>query len=218
MMSAVLFHWFSRIYFRLEIRGRENLPKDKSFVIASNHVSLLDFPLLFSCLPVTKIQDVIAPAAQDYFYSSFLRRNLVQLAFNTFAFERFGNFVKGLKICGELIKKGKTIILFPEGTRATENALMPFKPGIGSLAWELAVPVIPTYIHGAFEAFPKGSIFPKPTKIIVTFGEAVYANKRGDENICSYDNYLMIAKAVEDKVRELKDGIIKNRDGTGHKS
>lgn len=206
-ISALLFRAFSRLYFRLEVRGSSNLPKEGSFIIACNHSSMMDFPLLFSCLPASKIQDVIAPAAQDYFYSSFIKRSLVQLAFNTFAFERFGNFVKGMKICGELIQRGKSIILFPEGTRSEKGELLPFKPGIGSLASALGVPVIPTYIHGIFEAFPKGAIFPKPRKVTVIFGEPLLADRKHKGNITDYEFYKEIALQVEKRVKDIKMSV-----------
>ncbi|MFH1709763.1 MAG: AMP-binding protein [bacterium] len=212
MISAILFRAFSRIYFQLEIRGLDNIPKEGSFIIASSHASMMDFPLLFSCLPFSKTLNVIAPAAQDYFYSSFIKRSLVQLAFNTFAFERFGNFVKGLKICGELIKRGRSIILFPEGTRSARGELSPFKPGIGSLASALGVAVIPTYIHGIFEALPKGAVFPRPRKVTVIFGKPVYANREHKGNMTDYEFYKGIALQVEKRVKDIKVSMA-NKEG-----
>ncbi len=208
LISTCLFRLFAKIYFRLEVRDIENIPSKKSFIIASNHTSMLDFPILFSCLPLSETQDVIAPAAQDYFYTSFLKRHLVEMSFNTFAFERFGNFVKGLKICSEIIKKKKSIILFPEGARSVEGKLMPFKPGIGSLALELDVALIPTYIYGAYAALPKGSIFPRPRKIIVTFAEPIYAHEFQRKKT-GYEVYKDIVKEVEGRVRDLKIRIDK---------
>lgn len=202
-LSYFAFKIFAKIYFRLKIEGSKNIPKGQSFIIAANHSSHLDFPVIFSSLPYSKMKDVVAPAAQDYFYTNPLRRRLVELAFNTFAFERMGNFVHSLKICSEIIKRGKSIILFPEGTRSIEGKLQPFKPGVSSLSFELGVPIIPTYIAGAYEVLPKGSVFPKPGIIRVYFGKPIYpdAYRRLCREKTNYEIYTIICKDVEDTIK-----------------
>jgi len=194
-----------RMYFRLKVRGVENIKNLESFIIAPNHSSMLDFPLLFSSLPFSKVRKVVAPAAKDYFYSGFFRKWFLEFTLNTFAFERLGNFIKSLKICGEIIKRGKSIILFPEGTRTVEGTLGPFKPGIGSLSAELAVPIIPTYIAGAYNALPKGSILPRPRKITVFFAEPVYADQIDTEGRKKYEIYKELTAIVREKIIELKN-------------
>lgn len=206
-ISTCLFRIFAKVYFRLEVKGSENIPGDSSFVIACNHSSMLDFPILFSSLPLSRSQNVIAPAAQDYFYSNLFKRMVVELSFNTFAFERFGNYMKGLKICSEIIKRGRSIILFPEGTRSENGELLPFKPGIGSLASALDVAVVPTYINGIYDALPKGAFFPRPLKVTVLFGEPVYADRKRKENKTDYEFYKEVALQVEKKVEDLRKSI-----------
>lgn len=196
---------FAKIYFKLEIKGIENIPKDKSFIIAANHTSHLDFPIIFTSLPYSKMKDVIAPAAQDYFYTNPLRRRIIECAFNTFAFERIGNFVHSLRICSEIIKRDKSIILFPEGTRSTEGKIQPFKPGIGSLAYDLDRPIVPTYIKGAFEALPKGKTFPYPRKIRVYFGKAIYPKQLELSRFASnYEKYSYLSELTFNEVKRLQ--------------
>jgi long-chain acyl-CoA synthetase len=164
---------FMRTYLKLKVEGSENIPADGSFIIGANHTSLLDFPIIFSSLSYARTRKVIAPAAQDFFYASPVRRVLTELAFNTFPFERMGNFVKGLKICSQLIKTGKTVILFPEGSRSVKGELGKFKPGIGSLAFDLDIPIVPCRIQGAFEVLPKGKVIPRSRKVTITFGKPI---------------------------------------------
>ena len=204
-ISLWFFRILSKTYFRLEVRGKENIPPIKSFIIASNHTSLIDFPVHFSSLPSAKMYDVFAPAAQDNFYLNSTRRFLVRMALNIFAFERGGNYVRGLKIASELIKRGKSIILFPEGTRLVEGKLLTFKPGVGSLASELKVPVIPAYIEGAFEVFRKGSFFPTPTKITVTFAQPVYAERFQKEAVWDPEKFSVIAAEVKNRIQAIKE-------------
>jgi 1-acyl-sn-glycerol-3-phosphate acyltransferase len=184
----------------------ENIPLNGSFIIAANHTSLLDFPLIMTSLPYEKMKNVFAPAAQDYFYAKKYRRAIIELLFNTFPFERMGDFVKGLKICEALVKNNCSIILFPEGTRVMSDQLQPFKPGLGSLALNLNVPILPVYIEGAFKAMPKGKALPLPNKIKIRFGKAIYPDKLNLSNIINnYEKYVYLSKVSSDEVVKLKE-------------
>lgn len=201
-----IFRWFFKIYFRRSVSGLENIPKGKSFIIAANHSSLLDFPLILTSLPYQTMKNVFAPAAKDYFYSKKYRRAIVESLFNTFPFERMGDFMKGLKICEALINSMRSIILFPEGTRSRENKLQSFKPGLGSLAFNLKVPIIPVYIKGAYEALPKGKVLPLPKEISVRFGAPISPDKLDFSHCCSdYEKYVYLSGLAFKGVEQLKD-------------
>lgn len=201
-----IFKAFFKLYFNKTVIGLENIPANGSFIIAANHTSLLDFPLIMTSLPYEKIRDVFAPAAQDHFYVKRYRRAMVELLFNTFPFERMGDFVKGLKICESLVRNNCSIILFPEGTRVMSGQLQPFKPGLGSLALNLNVPILPVYIKGAFKSMPKGRIFPLPAKVELRFGKAVYPDKIDLSGIANnYEKYVYLSKISFDEVAKLKE-------------
>jgi 1-acyl-sn-glycerol-3-phosphate acyltransferase len=194
------------LYFRKSVQGLENLPAQKSFIIAANHSSLLDFPLILTSMPFTKIHEVFAPAARDYFYSTVYRKMLVETLFNTFPFERMGDFMKGLKICEALLKDNRSIILFPEGTREREEGIQSFKPGLGSLALHLNVPIVPVYIKGAGKAMPKGAKFPVPAKISVSFGGPIYPDQLDMGHLrTDYEKYVYISSAAFAAVKKLKN-------------
>jgi long-chain acyl-CoA synthetase len=75
----------------------------------------------------------------------------------------------------EVLKKGKNVMIFPEGTRSKDGTLGDFKKLFAILSKELNVPVIPVTINGAFQALPSGSIFPKPFQpISVTFQQPIF--------------------------------------------
>jgi len=201
-ISAVLFlKLFSKLYFRLKVKGAKDLPQSNSFIIAANHSSHLDFPLLFSTLPLSKTHNVLAPAAADYFYKNKIRRLFLEICFNTFPFERYGNFIQGLKFCEELLKRGNSLIIFPEGTRSRSGEVGEFKPGIGALSCRLGVPIIPVYIKDAYKALPKGKTFPKPYKIEIKIGRILYPpSSKGD-----YHLYKNIAQKVKSEIIKLKE-------------
>jgi long-chain acyl-CoA synthetase len=205
-LAYFIFRLFFKAYFKQSVLGLENIPNHRSFIIAANHASMLDFPLILTSLPFGKMKNVFAPAAKDYFYAKKYRRSAVELLFNTFPFERMGDFIKGLKTCETLVKKGYSIILFPEGTRNPEGRLESFKPGLGSLAHHLKVPILPVYIHGAFAALPKGKIMPKGERITVYFGQAIYPDKLDFSRLQSdYEKYVFLSDLAFQEVRQLKE-------------
>lgn len=207
LLTAVLLFCFTRIYFKLRVKGKENIPPESSFIIASNHTSLLDFPLIYTSLPRKKTRDIAAPAAKDYFFKSPLKELLVRMAFNAFPLERFGNFFEGLKACARVISTGKPLVLFPEGTRSLRGTLQPFKLGIGLLAFELNVPILPTFIKGVYEVFPKGKIFPKSRPIEVIFGKSMRLEnyKKLEGKITNYEIYKMITEELRKRILELME-------------
>ncbi|MBM3253129.1 MAG: AMP-binding protein [Candidatus Omnitrophica bacterium] len=187
-----------KLYFKLEVHGTENLPRTDTFVIAPNHVSLLDFPSIMCALPYGISKNILAPAAKDYFFKGSIKRALIELTFNAFPFDRFGNFLEGLKVCERILKSGKSIILFPEGTRSTKGTLEDFKPGLGMLSTSLKIPIVPTYIEGSYNALPKGKKFPTSCQIKVYFGAPIYPDryKKSSEEL-NYELYKKISRDVK---------------------
>jgi len=195
------------VYLRRRIEGIENLPKEDSFIIAANHSSMLDFPLILTSLPYAKMRKVFASAADDFFYHNRLRRQVVELLFNTFPFERMGDFMKGLNTCEILIRQNRSVILFPEGRRSPDGRLKAFKPGLGTLALKLNVPILPVYIDGAYEAMPKGKVIPAPRPVRVIFGKPLYP-READLSACvsDYEKYARLSRLAFEAVDALKGG------------
>ncbi len=79
----------------------------------------------------------------------------------------------GLRMVGSILGRGEPVVIFPEGTRSRTGELQEFKPGVGLIAWEYQVPIVPAFIKGAFQAMPAGKSLPKPHPIEVRFGELV---------------------------------------------
>jgi long-chain acyl-CoA synthetase len=171
---------------------------------------MLDLPVVSAILPKKIRKRISAPAAHDYFYKKSLTTWLFRTGFNMFPIKRFGNYFDGLKICTKKIKEGKPLIVFPEGTRSVSGELQKFKPGIGFLAHDLNVPIIPVYIKGAYEALPKGSVFPRPGKIQIIVGEPVNVPEfknvdTGQPNYPVYQNTTeKVRRAIELLIEENK--------------
>ena len=147
-------------YNRLEVVGRENLPLDRSFVMICNHSSHLDAVCLLASLPLTRVHHAFPVAAADYFFSTRLRSVLSTIAVNALPVERHNG--DGVEVCRRLLTDSKTVlIIFPEGTRTCSGSLGRFRSGVARLVAGTDIPVVPCYLSGAFEAWPKGRSLPR---------------------------------------------------------
>jgi len=192
----------------LEVKGQEFLTTlSLPVIIVANHVSHLDtFAILFGLPPNIRRQTAVAAAA-DYFFGinrddegrARLSRKvlpfLAPLTINAFPFSRKKTIRKSLGLMGELIDDGWSIIIYPEGTRSLTGEMSPFKPGIGLIAAEMRVPIVPVRLKGLFEILPKGRLIPSKGRAEVNFGKPLFFD--GEYN------YSLIAEKIESAVRAL---------------
>jgi 1-acyl-sn-glycerol-3-phosphate acyltransferase len=185
-----------RAYFRFDIIGREHLPRDRSFVLVSNHASHLDAVALLSALPLRSLHRAYPLAARDYFGANKLRLALTTIIANVMLFDRDAKSPirsireDGLNRCRHMLEEqGNVLVMFPEGTRSTDGSLGVFRRGIGSLLAGTTYPVVPCHLDGTFRAWPKGTFIPRPARVRLLIGEArtyerVEQNDAGVLRIC----------------------------------
>jgi len=199
-VALVLRVWLA-VYHRLEITGREHLPREGSFVLVANHCSHLDALCLLAALPLRKLHRAFPAAAADYFFVSVPRLALAAIVVNALPFARQTQVRHSLDLCRRLLANaGNILILFPEGTRTTTGQVGGFKPGVGALLAGCDVPVLPCHLAGAFRAWPKGHAFPRPAKLRLKIGRprSFASAQPGKEAACA------IAVELEHAVRELE--------------
>ncbi len=165
-------------YLRVRASGQANIPQRGAFILAPNHSSHLDSPSVITALGGKR--RVWTAAAEDYFFDTAPKRMLFGRMLDTIPFDRRSDGIVGLRRCGEALRRGDGLLMFPEGTRSTTGELQPFKVGIAILAIEHEVPIIPVYIDRAFDLMPKGQRFIKPGALRVTFGEPIEAPDLSD--------------------------------------
>jgi 1-acyl-sn-glycerol-3-phosphate acyltransferase len=177
-LAAALLRGWLRLYHRLTIIGRENLPADRSFVLISNHASHLDTLCLLSALPIRRLPRAFPAAAKDYFCVSAMRSLLAAVFVNALPFERHSVPWQSLSMCSHLLKApGRVLIFFPEGTRGRDPEPAEFKPGVALLAAGNDLPVVPCHLAGTGAALPRGTFCPRPKAIRLTIGAPrVYAH------------------------------------------
>jgi 1-acyl-sn-glycerol-3-phosphate acyltransferase len=170
-VSALVLRGWLQLYHRLTIVGRQNLPSDRSFLLAANHASHLDTLCLLQALPLDRLNQVFPVAASDYFCVNKLRAFLARVVVNALPFDR--NFApwESLGACAQLLeRKGNILIFFPEGTRTAGPEPAQFKPGIALLAAGRDIPVVPCHLAGTHSALPKGTWIPRPKFVRLTIG------------------------------------------------
>lgn len=169
--GALLMRAWLRGYHRFTVRGLENLPKESSFVLVCNHSSHLDALSLQAALPLNKLHRTFPAAAADYFFTTIPRMALSAIFVNALPFSRQAHAMESLSLCKALLQSaGNVLILFPEGTRTATGQMSAFKPGIGLLLAGMNVPVVPCFLKGAYAAWPKGSLLPKPKTLELNIG------------------------------------------------
>jgi len=162
---------FLRTYNRFDVRGRENLPAHESFVMVCNHSSHFDALCLVSSLPLRRVHRAFPAAAADYFFSSLPRSFFSVIFVNGLPFDRKSEGADSLEVCRQLLAHpGNVLIIFPEGTRSTSGAVGRFRSGIARLVAGTATPVVPCHLSGAHEAWPKGTLLPRPRTLRLHIG------------------------------------------------
>jgi 1-acyl-sn-glycerol-3-phosphate acyltransferase len=170
-LAALTMRAWLRLYHRLEVRGRENLPSQSSYVLVANHGSHLDALCLLAALPLGKLHRAFPAAAADYFFESIPRIWVAAVFVNALPFSRQVHVRQSLSLCQQLLANpGNILIIFPEGTRSPTGRLGRFKPGIGALLAGQDIAVLPCYLDGAARAWSKGHLVPRPAKVRLRIG------------------------------------------------
>ncbi len=168
----------------LAVRGHEYVATlTPPVIFAGNHVSHLDGPDVLMALPDHLRRHTAIAALATFYYPPATNRfekalhaaifDLATVFFNIFPVPREGGFRDSLRYAGYLVERNWNVLIFPEGTRNPAGHLQEFREGIGLLASELKVPVVPFYIKGTFEVLPRGAWMPHPGAVTVTFGPAM---------------------------------------------
>jgi long-chain acyl-CoA synthetase len=113
---------------------------------------------------------------------------------------------KAIQISFYVLKNGKSLLIFPEGSRSFDGEIMEFKKGVGILALEFNAPLVPTYIKGSFEVLARGTVRPRFKEVKIIFGKPIYASgldftKRPN----GIDDYQFFVNEVRERVKTLKE-------------
>jgi len=185
------------MWFRGEVVGLENFPRKGPFLIAANHASALDPPLVGSQI-----------AKQMRFFA---RKSLWDSRptgwwldqVETIPVERDTGDVGAIKRVLQALNEDRAVVLFPEGTRSPDGKLQKPKAGVGLMACKSGVPVVPCRVYDSFEAFGKGSVMPRfGTPVTIVFGVPIPPADY-DDPAAGKARYETAAQRIMDRIAAL---------------
>jgi len=189
------FRVFFRLYNRWEVIDADHVPAEGPAILASNHTSFLDPPLVGAAAN----REINYLARETLFrfpvVGSILR------SVNAVPVDREGGGAAGLRAIFDRLMKGGAIILFPEGTRSTDGALQKAKSGIGLTVIKSEAPVVPVRVFGTFDALSRRHSWPRPRKVAVRFGKALdFTALRAEAKTCTKPRLKEIYQEVADEL------------------
>lgn len=207
-----ILRWLIRAVFNLiahvEVTGYENLPKEGSFVIATNHLGIVDAPMAFYALDRWDMFVMIAEKWEKVALFRWLGRY-----FNFIFIDRFNPDIKTLRRVIKLMEEDNILVIAPEGTRSRVGSLIEAKPGVSYLATKLNRPIVPVALAGTEdEVFFSNLKRLKRTSMTVTAGPAFtlppLPRDGRDEALKQYTDEIMchIAALLPEKYRGVYAG------------
>jgi long-chain acyl-CoA synthetase len=200
----------TRIFARIRVEGLEHVAAlDGPAILASNHQSHMDTPVILAALPGRLRRRVAVAMAKEFFDAHFhpggrSRRerftagafyHLAALFFNAFPLpQREAGARRTLRYIGDLASDGWSILIFPEGRRTEDGEIDEFKAGVGMIGSRLGVPVIPVRLEGVDRVLHRSWRMARRGRVRVAFGAPI-----GLEG----DDYAKLARQVESAVRSL---------------
>ena len=200
-------YWLSRgfvyvcllLKYRLRVSGREHVPARGGAVIAANHCSYLDPPVMAGC----SNRRIVHFMARDTLFSNAVARWYFPRV-GVIPLDRTRGDLGALKKAIASLKGGQVIGLFPEGTRSPDGQMRDPKGGIGFLIAKGDVPVVPLYISGTYEAFPKGAKKMKPARVVARLGPAI-SPEEIRAAMPAKNDYDAVGALVMSRIRDLAE-------------
>jgi len=182
-------------YFRWRVFNPERVPLRGPVILASNHASFLDPPLVGSGLK----RDINYLARDTLFRFPGIGWLLRQ--WNSVPVDREGGGAAGLKAILDRLLAGGAIILFPEGTRTKDGKLQPARSGIGLTVIKSTATVVPVRVFGTYEALNRNMKFPRPHRVAVKYGRPMDFNRlRQEAKGCSKPRLKEIYQEVANEI------------------
>ena len=175
---------------KVDIKGFENIPRDKPAILVCNHQGAADIPILLANLPV----HFRFAIKKELFNVPFFGWYLKQAGFFSIDRQLILSAYKTLETMVEILKSGESVLIFPEGTRSQDGSLGKFKRGSLMAALKSGAPIVPIAISGSYKILPRGTKVFTPAKVKLSVGLPIYIKTEEE-----YDN----------KVEEVREAIAK---------
>ncbi len=206
LVSGMLYIIFKLIW-QIKVFGIKNLPPNETFILCPNHGSYLDGFLIVVSLPRWLKKHMFFLGYRAYFEAPIIR-NIVKLI-RIIPISPGAQLIDAIQACAYILRNGKTACIFPEGVRSIDGEIKEFKKGVGILAKELDIRLIPVYIKGSYESWPRTNRFPRPNPVTIVFGRPHNAEelKKEGSRLGAKDDYEAITLGIREEVMKLKEKI-----------
>ncbi|MGA3265370.1 MAG: lysophospholipid acyltransferase family protein [Verrucomicrobiota bacterium] len=182
-------------YFRWRVFNPERVPLTGPVILASNHASFLDPPLVGAGLK----RGINYLARESLF--RFPGIGALLRSWSSVPVDREGGGAAGLKAILDRLLAGGGIILFPEGTRTRDGQLQPARSGIGLVVIKSNAPVVPVRVFGTYQAYGRHVKFPRPHRIMVKYGQPMqFEALRAEAKNCSKPRLKEIYQEIADEI------------------
>jgi len=213
-MVRAIIGWWAGWYLRLKVVGREHVPPSGGLLVAGNHVSYLDIPMLGCALGrqadfMGKLELFRHPVI------GWIYRRL-----GGFPIRRGGVTKEALGEAARRLQAGRVVVIYPEGGINLTGELLPPKPGLGLIVARTGAPVLPVYVTGTGEAMPRGSWWIRPRPVTVWLGPTLRFSpvsdvEAGDAGEQEKAYYMEISRTVMDAIERLRRESAKREQVTG---
>ena len=188
IIYTIFWRNFLKIIIGLKYYNQQILSEKKQFILIANHNSHMDTMAIMSSIPSRYIHRVHPVAAEDFFGGSKFKVILMRYMVNATLIPRkradSNEDIDPIEMMSNLLKKGRSIIIYPEGSRGDPGVMTDFKKGIGYLAKQNpTVDIIPVYLDGLHKTLPKGKKIILPYNCRIIFGESIKFNSFNLEDI-----------------------------------
>jgi 1-acyl-sn-glycerol-3-phosphate acyltransferase len=182
-------------YFRWRVYNSGRVPLKGAVILAANHASFLDPPLVGSGLK----RDINYLARKSLF--RYPGVGWILRTVNAVPVDRDGGGAAGLKAIMDRLHAGGAIILFPEGTRSPDGSLQTARSGIGLTVIKSDAPVVPVRVFGTYEAWGRHVKIPKPHRVAIKYGEPMHFEQlRAESKVCTKPRLKEIYQQVADEI------------------
>lgn len=194
LIYTIFWRNFLKIFIGLKYYNRNVLKKKKQFILIANHNSHMDTMAIMSSIPSRYIHRVHPIAAADFFGGSKFKEKLMRYMVNATLIPRkrakSKEDVDPIQLMSNLIEKGRSIIVYPEGSRGVPGVMTDFKKGIGYLINKHPhIDVVPVYLDGIHKTLPKGKNLILPYNCKIIFGDSIQFDSFEVDNIVKKSEY-----------------------------
>ena len=202
------------VYTPVKVKGRKNIP-NTSAIFCSNHNSHMDVALISFAIKKS-FNHFGMLAAIDYWFDSFVKKTLTNIVMNLIPVSRKSekeenslSFEDTVVLCKKFMEHDqRNIVIFPEGSRGTSDAILRFRKGAARFAQALKKPIVPIYISGSSKSWPKGKIFMRPCRITINILEPIEPRDYISNNKDEFSLSNIITSHLE---KRIKDERIRNK-------